>query len=188
MKGFKKITAIILCVILTLMAIPMTAFADERVAPYCEIKLKEGCSAEILPGETTQVIFDYELGKYEYNCDFDYYVTGGTYELADPNNLAEGVIVSSGSYGKIKIRVIIKSRLAEDWDEVIAEDVFEVTVLDTRTEEEKIRDKFDKFVTEANFTAFFTTCFIILPILLSPITTPIGIISSIIEIWQLKRT
>lgn len=187
MIGLKKLTAIILCVILAVSVIPMTAFADERVTPYCEIKLKEGCSAEIEPGETTQVIFDYELGKYEYNCDFDYYVTGGTYERADPNNLAEGVIVSSKSYGKIKVRVIIKSRLQEDWDEVIAEDEFEITVIDTRTEEEILKDKFDKFVTDTNFAVFFTTFFIFIPMLLSPITTPIGIIKSVIEIWQLKR-
>lgn len=186
MKGLKKITAIILCVILAVTAIPMCAFAEEEITPYCEIKLKEGFSAEIEPGEPTHIIFDYELGKYEYNCDFKYYVTGGTYERADPNNLAEGIIVKSNSYGKIKVRVIIKSRLADDWDEIIAEDELEITVLDTRTEEEKLKDKFDKFVTEANFTAFFTTFFIILPILLSPITTPIGIIKSVIEIWQLN--
>ena len=62
MKGLKKLTAIILCLVMALTAVPMAAFAQEPEAtpePYIKIVFKNYEDKDILPGESVELYLDY---------------------------------------------------------------------------------------------------------------------------------
>lgn len=141
MIGFKKLTAIILCVILAVSVIPMTAFADERVTPYCEIKLKEGFKTVILPGESVELYLDFDKGEYQ-SCSFNWDISGGgtngKYESLGFIK-EDGIRITAVSHGTITVKMSLIS-----YNQVIASDEIQITVLDTRTEEEKEQEEKEK--------------------------------------------
>ncbi len=138
MKEFKKITAIILCVIMAFSAIPLSAFANEdneRTPPYCEIKLKDGFKDEILPGESVEVYLEYDRGNYN-SCSFKWHVYGaGTHDYESLGFVWDGIRITAVTHGTITVKMSMISN-----NQVIASDEIQITVLDTRTDWEKFRD------------------------------------------------
>lgn len=133
MKGLTKLTAVILCAIMAVAAMPLGAFAAE---PYCEIKLKEGFKTEILPGESVELYLDYDLGDYQ-SCSFHWNVNGAeTNSYKSLGFARDGIRVTAVSHGTIKVKMSIISN-----NQIVASDEFHITVLDTRTDLEKFQDK-----------------------------------------------
>lgn len=63
-RKIKKITAILMCAVMLLTAVPMSAFAThtDESENYVEIKLKKGYKDSIEPGETTEIYVEYYAG------------------------------------------------------------------------------------------------------------------------------
>lgn len=156
MKGLKKLTAIILCIIMAFSAIPLSAFAaldleTERTPPYCEIKLKDGFKDEILPGEYVEVYLQYDTGSY-HNCSFSWSVSGaGTHGYESLGFSSDGIRVKANTHGTLKVKMRITS-----YDQVIATDELNIIVLDTRTDWEKFRDKIKNILQEIYLMLGFT--------------------------------
>ena len=103
MKGLKKLTAIILCLVMALTAVPMAAFAQEPEAtlePYIKIVFKNYEDKDILPGESVELYLDYEMGS-NTQCKFDWFVdgagTGYKYESAERWEGRPGIRVNTDS-------------------------------------------------------------------------------------------
>ena len=145
---------------MVLTAIPMTAFADERVAPYCEIKLKEGFKTVIVPGESVELYLDFDKGDYQ-SCSFDWDISGGgtngNYESLGFVK-EDGIRITAVTYGTITVKMSLIS-----YNQVIASDEIQITVLDTRTEEEKEQEEkenrkkaFEMAIAEMQLLGLFT--------------------------------
>ena len=63
MKGFKKLTSIILCAVLTFTALPIATFATDNDGYHCEIKFKNECPKNLTLGESTEIYIDYYVGE-----------------------------------------------------------------------------------------------------------------------------
>lgn len=169
MKEFKKLTSIILCILLAITAMPLGAFATDEA--YIEIKFADEGKENILLGETEEFYVDYSAG----NCE-DYEIV---WDMSNPDRwkteyvtdeetgLVTGAIIEGTYTGYFTLTVKI---ISSEGDEIAStERRIWVVEPDNRTVGEKISD----FFRDAFFGVFFTMGFIILPMLLSPVTEPI---------------
>ena len=139
MKGFKKLTAIIMCIAMIITAIPMAAFAqepDETLEPYIKIVFKDYEDKDILPNESVELYLDYEKGSNK-QCKFDWFVegagTGYRYESASPWEGRPGIKVTPTTHGTITVI----ARMFNEDKELVAKDEIEITVIDERNLFEK---------------------------------------------------
>lgn len=142
MKRLKKLTAIILCVVLTLTATPMAAFAQEpqeTLEPYLKIVFKDYEDKDILPNESVDLYLDYEKGNNS-GCHFDWFVngagTGYEYESIASWEGRPGIRVTPTTHGTITV----VARMFNGDNELIAKDEIEITVIDERNVFEKTFD------------------------------------------------
>lgn len=147
MKGFKKLTAIILCVVLTLTAIPMSTFAqepEETLEPYIKIVFKDYENKDILPNESVDLYLDYEKGS-NTQCKFDWFVegagTGYEYEGIASWEGRPGIRVTPTTHGTITV----VARMFNQDKELVARDEIEITVIDERNVFEKAFDTIGMF-------------------------------------------
>ena len=59
---FKRIISAVLCVILAVTALPLSAFATENAECFCEIKIKDGNKESLKEEESTEIYLDYYAG------------------------------------------------------------------------------------------------------------------------------
>lgn len=174
MKGFKKLTEIILCAAVLFALMPTGAFAvDEANHPYCEIKFRDGCDAEISQGETTEIYLDYYAGEYEeyqivwtpsrYVCEIEYVTDEST-------GFATGAKITSVKEGMYHI--IVELQTANGG--VIANDIVTITstVPDNRPFTEKLAEWFNELPANM-FMGFFVAVTTIVPTLEHIIKSPI---------------
>lgn len=114
---------------------------NEPDEPFCEIMVKEGFKSEIMPGESTEIFAIYNIGNYK-NYAFDWYLNNYAEYESLGKTANDGIRVTCETRGTVTVRLMIISKDAETWNEVIAEDEIEITVLDDRTFFEKINDFF----------------------------------------------
>ncbi len=175
MKGIKKLTAIILCAAMLLALMPTGVFAaDESNQPYCEIKFKDDCDAEISQGEVTEIYLDYYAGEYEeyqivwtpsrYVCEIEY--------VTDENTgFATGAKITSVKEGMF--HVIVELETADGV--VIANDIVTITstVPDNRRPfTEKLADWLESLPANM-FMGFFVAVMAIVPTLEHLVKSPI---------------
>ena len=142
MKGFKKLTAIIMCIAMIITAIPMAAFAQEpegTLEPYIKIVFKDYEDKDILPNESVELYLDYEKGSNK-QCKFDWFVegagTGYQYKSATPWEGRPGIKVTPTTHGTITVI----ARMFNEDKELVARDEIEITVIDERNVFEKTFD------------------------------------------------
>lgn len=147
MKGLKKLTAIILCLIMAFTAVPMAAFAqepEETLEPYIKIVFKDYEDKDILPGESVELYLDYEKGDTTQG-KFDWFVegagTGYKYESADRWEGRPGIRVTPTTHGTITV----VARMFNENKELVARDEIKITVIDERNIFEKAFDTIEMF-------------------------------------------
>lgn len=147
MKRLKKLTAIILCAVLTLTAIPTAAFAQEpqeTLEPYLKIVFKDYEDKDVLPNESVDLYLDYEKGNNS-GCHFDWFVngagTGHQYESIASWEGRPGIRVTPTKHGTISV----VARMFNGDNVLIARDEIEITVIDERNVFEKTFDTIGGF-------------------------------------------
>lgn len=181
MKGIKKLTAISLCAILAITAMPLAAFAADEA--YIEIKFADEKKGSIAFGETEELYIEYSAGE----CG-DYEIV---WSVSDSERLKIEYVtdVQTGHITRAKITgskfgtyTITVKIIDENGNEIVSADrLFYVVESDNKSFEEKVHI----FLRDANFLAFFTTLFIIFPIVAGPIVTPISLmIEAIKDIFE----
>lgn len=179
MKSFKRFTAIILCAILAFTAIPMSAFATGE--PYVEIKFANGENSKITFDETKEVYIEYDAGEYE-----DYEID---WQISTAHRLKTKYITDeqTGHITRAKIKgtclggySITVKILDKNGNEIAsAKEYFSVV----ESENKSLKEKLHIFFINANFVTFFTTFFLIVPIVFGPIITPISFLVNVITEW-----
>ncbi len=143
MKMFKKITAIILCAILSVTAMPLAAFATDTAEYYCKIEFKKGCKDNLKPGETTEIYVDYYAGENKdinlvwsapgNMCEYEYVTDGET-------GLVTGMKITAVSGGMFYVFV----RLVDSDGNELAKDNTEIWCAEP--DSRPINEKFDEFI------------------------------------------
>lgn len=167
MKELKKLTSIILCIIMVFTAMHITAFATDE--PYIEIKFVNEEKDTILLGETEEFYIDYSAG----NCE-NYEIV---WEMSNPERWKTeyvtdeetGLVTGAIIEGEITGYFILSAKIIDGEGDEIASTKRRIEVIEPRTTGDKISD----FFRDAGYLMFFTTGFIILPMLLAPVTEPI---------------
>lgn len=168
MKGIKKLTAVILCALMAIAAIPMAAFAADEA--YVEIKFADEEKVSVTFGETAEVYIEYSTGECE-----NYEII---WEMSDSERLKIEYVtdeqtghitrakITGSSFGSFTLTVKI---LDENGSEIAsANKTFYVVESDNKSFEEKVH----LFFRDVNFLAFFTTGFFTLPVITAPIMAP----------------
>ena len=168
MKTTKKLTAIILCIIMAITVIPMSAFATDEA--YIEIKFADEGKENILLGETEELYVDYFAGNCE-DYEIVWHMSNTTrwkteYVTDEETGLITGAIIEGTYTGYFTLTVEI---ISSEGDKIAStERRIWVVEPDNRTIGEKISD----FFRDTFFGAFFITGFIILPLIAAPIIEP----------------
>lgn len=158
----KKITAIILCAAMIIAIVPSAVFATDKPDNYVEIKVKEGCSDRILVGETSEIYVEYATDCEEFElvwhiygnaCDSYEYVTDSE------TGMVTGIKINGVSAGLFNASVKMVDSHGNTLDIDIAE--IRITEPDTRTEEEKLQEKFEDFKLSMTMGLYM---FVIMPV------------------------
>ena len=173
----KRILSIILCIAMLFSAFSQTALAKKNDEPYAEIRFDNSERENIPYGESEAFYLDYYAGDctdYEIIWKMSNPSRWPMEEIADAET---GLVRSVRVEGTYTGYFTLSAEIVSSDGEIIATAERRIWVVapDTRTFWEKVED----MLTEIGFTIFFVSGFIILPMLLSPITAPISIYKAI---------
>ncbi len=168
MKGIKKISAIILCAILIFASIPIAAIAVDEA--YVDIKFVNDENANITFGETQEVYIEYSAGEYE-NYEIEWEISTAyrlktKYIKDEQTGHITRAKITGANLGGYSVTVKI---LDENGNEITSAKKY-FTVVESKNK--SLEEKIYVFFRDANFLAFFTTGFIALPIVTTPIMAP----------------
>lgn len=173
----KRILSIMLCIVTVLTALPLSAAAKQKDEPYAEIKFDNAERENIPHGETEAFYLDYSAGDCE-NYEIVWKMSNPTrWPMEEITDAETGLVKAVRVEGTYTGYFTLSAEIISSEGEILASTERRIWVVapDTRTPLEKFEDK----LSEIGFTLFFITGFIILPIVATPISIPLWIISLI---------
>ncbi len=176
----KRIISAILCVILAVTAMPLSAFATDNVDYRCKIEFKKGCKESLTPGESTEVYVDYYVGDNK-DLNIVWSAPGNMCEYEYVTDSETGLItgmkitcVSGGMfYAFVRIVDAEGNKLAEDNIEIWCE------AQDNKPFDEKIKEFTDMLPAKLGLLGY-CLAYVISVVTFGPVT---GIMETCISLY-----